>query len=284
MGHAATLRVLGSSTINSISGGFRLYIAFILAGDVPDLILCFAFSFVVYSVYTLDRALKSKEDEVNRPEEKNADKNFVLIIVFAFLVTALLILIVKKISPFAALLPFVIGFLYTKGIKISDISIKFKQGLGVKNFVVALTWAFTIVAFIYNFIENYLLGFLIFSFFFFKSFINTVLFDCKDIDGDSIAGLITIPVYFGEKRTGIILQLINSSFHITVAAFVLSGMVAFDAIILAYSWVAGLIYISLYANRKKTIFRSVIVHGEWIHMLAFRNLAIQFFGNAFHSS
>ncbi|MDP2840962.1 MAG: UbiA family prenyltransferase, partial [Candidatus Methanoperedens sp.] len=157
-------------------------------------------------------------------------------------------------------------------------------GLGVKNFVVALTWAFTIVAFIYNFIENYLLGFLIFSFFFFKSFINTVLFDCKDIDGDSIAGLTTIPVYFGEKRTGIILQLINSSFHLTVAAFVLSGTVAFDAIILAYSWVAGLIYISLYANRKKTIFRSVIVHGEWIHMLAFRNLAVQFSWNAFHSS
>lgn len=284
MGYAATLRVLGSSTINSISGGFRLYIAFILAGEVPDLILCFAFSFVVYSVYTLDRALKSKEDEVNRPEEKNANKNFVLIIVFAFLVTALLILMVKKISPLAALLPFVIGFLYTKGIKIGDIYIKFKQGLGVKNFVVALTWAFTIVAFIYNFIENYLLGFLIFSFFFFKSFINTVLFDCKDIDGDSIAGLTTIPVYFGEKRTGIILQLINSSFHLTVAAFILSGMVAFDAIILAYSWVAGLIYISLYANRKKTIFRSVIVHGEWIHMLAFRNLAVQFSWNAFHSS
>ncbi|MDD5473481.1 MAG: UbiA family prenyltransferase [Candidatus Methanoperedens sp.] len=284
MGHAATLRVLGSSTINSISGGFRLYTAFILAGDVPDLILCFAFSFVVYSVYTLDRALKSKEDEVNRPEERNADKNFVLIIVFAFLVTALLILIVKKISPFAALLPFVIGFLYTKGIKIGDISIKFKQGLGVKNFVVALTWAFTIVSFIYNLIENYLLGFLIFCFFFFKSFINTVLFDCKDIDGDSIAGLTTIPVYFGEKRTRIILQLINSLFHFTVAALVLSGMVAFDAIILAYSWVAGLIYISLYANSKKTIFRSVIVHGEWIHMLAFRNFAIQFFGNAFHSS
>lgn len=284
MGNAATLRVLGSSTINSISGWFRLYIAFLLAGEVPDLILCFAFSFVVYSVYTLDRALKSKEDEVNRPEERNADKNFVLIIVFAFLVTALLILMVKKISPLAALLPFVIGFLYTKGIKIGGISIKFKQGLGVKNFVVALTWAFTIVAFIYNFIENYLLGFLIFSFFFFKSFINTVLFDCKDIDGDSIAGLATIPVYFGERKTGIILQFINSSFHLAVAAFVLLGLVAFDAIILIYSWMAGLIYISLYANRKKTIFRSVIVHGEWIHLLAFRNLALQFSQNAFHSS
>ena len=284
MGNTATLRVLGSSAVNSISGWFRLYVAFLLAGKVPDLVLCFAFSFVVYSVYTLDRALKSKEDDVNRPEEKNAHKNFVLFIVAAFLVTALLILIAKKISPFAALLPFAIGFLYTKGFKICSVSIKLKQGLGVKNFVVALTWAFTILAFIYNFIENYLQGFLIFIFFFFKSFINTVLFDCKDIDGDSIAGLATIPVYFGEKRTGIILQLINSSFHLAVAAFVLLGLVAFDAVILIYSWMAGLIYIYLYANRKKTIFRSLIVHGEWMHMLAFRNLALLFSRNAFYSS
>ncbi len=284
MGYEATLRVLGSSIINATSGWFRLYIAFLLAGKVPDLVLCFAFSFVVYSVYTLDRALKSKEDEVNRPEEKNADTKAILFIVSVFLVTALLSLVVKKISPFVALIPFAIGFLYTKGLKIGGIYIKFKQGLGIKNFVVALTWAFTIVFFLSNFIDYYFQGFLIFIFFFFKSFINTVLFDCKDIEGDSIAGLTTIPVCFGEKRTRIILQLLNSLFHLALVAFVLSGLVQFDTIILLYSWVGGLIYITLYANRKKTIFRSLIVHGEWTHMLAFRNLAIQFSRNVFGSN
>ncbi len=283
MRYQATLRVLGSSAINGISGWFRLCIAFLIAGKVPDLALCIAFSFVVYSVYTLDRALKSKEDEVNRPEVKDADRNTILLIVSIFLFAAISILFIKRVSPLAALIPFFIGFLYTKGLKIGSISIKFKQGLGIKNFVVAFTWAFTILAFIYN-STNYLMSLSIFIFFFFKSFINTVLFDCKDIEGDSLAGLITIPVYFGEKRTRKILQLLNSSFHLILTASFLSGLVEFDAFILFYSWGAGFTYISLYANSRKTIFRSIIVHGEWTHMLAFRYLAIQLSWSVFHNS
>jgi 4-hydroxybenzoate polyprenyltransferase len=283
MEYAAELKVLSSSLLNGVSGWFRLYIAFIISGKIPDMTLCFAFSFIVYSVYTLDRAWKSKEDEVNRPEEKNADRNVILFIVSIFLLTALLILSMKNVSPLTALVPFVIGFLYTKGIKIGSISIKFKQGLGIKNFVVAITWAFTILAFIYGFIDNYLQGFLIFSYFFIKSFINTVLFDCKDVDGDSQAGLKTIPVYFGEKRTRMLLQLLNSSFHFILIVSVLSNLVKFDTIILFYSWIVGLVYIYLYANRKKTILRSLVVHGEWTHMLVFKNLAIQLFENAFHN-
>ncbi len=273
MGSAATLNVLKSSIINGISGWFRIYLAFFLTGKVPDLLLCFAFSFVVYSVYILDRTLKSKEDELNRPEEKNADKRIVFFIAVFLFITAL-ILELKKVSLFAALFPFAIGFLYAKGIKIGGISIRFKQGLGIKNFIVAFTWAFTITAFIYNFYGNYMQIFWLFIFFFSKSFINTVLFDCRDVEGDSAAGLITIPIYFGEQRTGKILQFLNSLFHLILVIFVLSGLVKFDIVILFYSWVAGSIYIPLFVNRTKTIFRSLIVHGEWTYMLAFRYLAI----------
>lgn len=283
MQHTHTLRVLGSSGIIGISGWFRLYIAFLLAGITPDLILCSAFSLVVYSVYTLDRALKSKEDEVNRPLERNANRNVVLFIVSIFLFTALFILILKNISPVAALIPFAIGFLYSKGIRICGISIKFKQGMGIKNCVVASTWAFTISAFIYNF-TGYLQIFLIFIFFFFKSFINTVLFDFKDMKGDSLAGIRTIPVYFGEKRAKIMLHALNSSFHLALVALVIFGLVGFEKVILFYSWAAGLVYIPLYASSKQTITRSVIVHGEWAHMLAFINLAVQLSRNAFRNS
>ncbi len=274
MGFITTLPFLKSSIMNGISAWFRLYITFLLGGHIPDLLLCFAFSFVAYSVYTLDRTLKSKEDEVNRPEEKNPDKNIIFFIISALLFIALLILIIKKDSPLVALFPFVIGFLYTKGLKISSISIRFKHGFGIKNFTVAFTWAFTLIAFIPNFIDNYLQIFWLFFFFFFKSFINTVLFDIKDIEGDSAAGLFTIPVYFGEQRTRKILQFLNSSFHLILISSVLSGLVEFDIIILLYSWAAGLTYIFLYANRKKTIFRSLAVHGEWTYLLAFRYLPI----------
>jgi 4-hydroxybenzoate polyprenyltransferase len=277
MGFAATLKVLKSSVINGISGWFRLCIAFLLTGKAWDLVLCFAFSFIVYSVYTLDRTLKSKEDEVNRPEEKNANKNSIFFIISVLLFIIFLVLVIKKVSPLVALFPFLIGFLYTKGIKIGSISIRLKQGRGIKNFLVAFTWAFTIVGFIYDFTGNHLQIFWFFVFFFFKSFINTVLFDCKDMAGDLAAGLTTIPVYFGEQRTGIILQFLNSSFHLIFVASVISGLVKFDTIVLFFSWVAGSIYIPLYANSKKTIFRSIIVHGEWTYIVLFRYLVIQFF-------
>ncbi len=92
-----------------------------------------------------------------------------------------------------------------------------------------------------------------------------------------MVGLITIPVYLGEVNTRIILQILHSTFHIVTMSFAILNIIKFDLIILFYSWVGGIIYIFLYANSKKTMFRSLFVHGEWAHMLIFRSLAIRLF-------
>ena len=84
MSSAATLRLLSSSLIVAVSGGFRLYIAFLLAGKEPDITLPLAAILIVYATYTMDRAIKTKEDEINRQEEMNANKNFVLFLVCSF--------------------------------------------------------------------------------------------------------------------------------------------------------------------------------------------------------
>jgi len=281
----ATLRVLVSSIITGIAGWIRLYIAFILLGKVPDILVCFAFSFVAYSVYTLDRALESKEDEVNRPEEKDANKKVVLFVVTAFLLFAILILMLKNISPLVAVLPFIIGFLYSKGLKMGGVSIKLKQGFGVKNAVVAFSWSFTIAAFMFTFTENYLQRLLIFIFFFFKSFIITVILDCKDVKGDALVGLITIPVYFGEARTKKILHIIHSFFHLGSTALIILNLVKVETIIiLGYSWIVGLVYISLYINAKESISRRVVTQGEWIPLLLLRNFAVQLSQTVSYSS
>jgi len=282
----ATLRVLVSSIITGIAGWIRLYIAFVLLGKVPDIMVCFAFSFVAYSVYTLDRALESKEDEINRPEEKDANKKVVLFVVTAFLLFAILILIIKNISPLVAVLPFIIGFLYSKGLKMGGVSIKLKQGFGVKNAVVAFSWSFTIAAFMFTFTENYLQRLLIFIFFFFKSFIITVILDCKDVKGDALVGLITIPVYFGEARTKKILKFIHSFFHLGVmVAFIILNLVKAEAIIiLGYSWILGSVYISLYTNANESISRRIVTQGEWIPLLLLRNFAIQLSSTVSYSS
>ncbi len=282
MSFVATLRLLSSSLIVAVSGGFRLYIAFLLAGKEPDITLPMAAILIVYATYTMDRAIKTKEDEINRQEEMNANKNFVLFLVCSFFLVAVLVLIKNRVFPLIAFFPLTMGYLYSKGIKIGKISLKLKGGMGAKNFVVAFAWAATTSAFVYPAESLQLL--LIFIFFFIKSFINTVIFDCKDIEGDSAAGLITFPVYFGEAKTRAILQLLHSSFHLSVATLVILNLVKFEVTILLYSWVGGMIYIIMLANSKKINFRSLVVHGEWIHMLLFKNLATQLSQNDFHGS
>lgn len=282
MSSVSTLRLLSSSLIVAVSGGFRLYIAFLLAGKEPNITLPLAAILIVYATYTLDRATKTREDEINRQEEMNANKNFVLFLVCSFFLVAVLVLIKDRVFPLIAFFPLTMGFLYSKGIKIGTISLKLKGGMGAKNFVVAFTWATTTSAFVYP--AESLQLFLIFIFFFIKSFINTVIFDYKDIEGDSAAGLITLPVFFGETKMRAILQLLHSSFHLSVATLVILNLVKFEATILLYSWIGGMIYIIMFANNKKRNFRSLVVHGEWIHMLLFENLIIQLSQNDFHSS
>lgn len=269
MGFKETINLLNASSIVSISGGLRFYVAFLLAGKRPDITICMAAILVVYATYTFDRAVKRKEDEINRKDEGNANKNLALFIVFASSLAAILILAENGMSPIIVFFPFAMGLIYSKGINIGRFTLDLKRGLGIKNCIVAFTWSFTIIALVRP--PESLQIILIFIFFFFKSFINTMIFDCRDVTGDSYAGLKTFPAYFGEARTRLMLQIINFSFHLSLIALSLLKIAEFELFILFYSWIGGVIYIFLYATSKKAIFRSLVVHGEWAHMLLFRS-------------
>lgn len=275
MGIRATINLLNASTVVALSGGLRLHIALMLVGKEPIMTLSIAMSLIVYAIYTLDRTIESKEDVINRAEEDSANKNLSLFIICVSFLAAIFLLKQNKIFPLIAFYPLIIGFIYSKGLKIGNFSLKLKQGLGVKNFVVAFIWASTIIALIYP-AENLQL-LLVFIFFFLKSFINTVLFDCKDIKGDLEAGLNTFPVYFGEKKTRMALQIVHSSFHLIAIALIIVEVIKFDAIVLLYSWIGSMIYIPLYGNSKKMEFRSLIIHGEWAYILMFRFIVNHYF-------
>ena len=187
------------------------------------------------------------------------------------------------VSIFIAFFPFFMGFIYSRGIKIGKFKLSLKRGYGIKNIVVAFTWAFTTCVLIYKWTETFFQLLLVFAFFFLKSFINSVICDCRDIKGDLAAGLTTIPIYLGEKRTRKILQILHfankklTSKNIEVINSekqLLDTKIELETIILVYSWIFGMIYIWLYANSKKTVFRTVAVHGEWAYILAFRRLMI----------
>lgn len=283
MSFSATLRLLSSSLVVAVSGGFKLYVAFLLLGTQPNLSLCFAFSLLVYSIYTLDRVLKSKEDAVNRAKIENAKKLPVVLLVCIAVSASALILIKEKISLLVVLFPLITGFMYSRGLKIGSISLKLKRGLGVKNFVTAFTWAATLAAFIYPWAESFSLLMLISLFFFLKSFINTVIYDYKDMKGDAMAGLVTLPIYFGEVKTRVLLQALHVILHLSIATLVLLNFISFEPVVLIYSATVGFVYVLLYTTSRDSSVRDVAVDGEWIFAVLLRNLAVQLSRSGFHS-
>ena len=197
--NSPTLRLLNSSTLIALSGALRLHIAFLLAGIDPKIPVYLAGGLIIYSTYTLDRSLGSEEDAINRSELKGSKNNIAIVICIITFLAGVFILAREKIY-FASFFPFIVGYLYSKGLEIGRFKLKLKGSAGGKNIVVALTWGGTIALIVSEWSENILTILLIFIFYGTKLFINSILYDFKDIKGDMAAGIKTLPVCFGENR------------------------------------------------------------------------------------
>jgi 4-hydroxybenzoate polyprenyltransferase len=222
----------------------------------------------------MDRIVENKEDLINRREERGASKGLVWALLSASLLGALFILIREGISLLVIIFPFFVGLIYSKGIRFKGQAIHVKKILGMKNVVVAFTWAFSICGIIYPWANSPLQLITVFVFFFVKSFINSVICDCRDIEGDSLAGLSTIPIQLGEDKTKNLLQWVHLTLHLCIFLLIILDAIEIEVLIPSYSLSAGLIYISLYANRRKTALRSIMIHGEWVQIASLRSLLL----------
>lgn len=271
----ATITLLSTSLLVAIAGGFKLYAAFILLGLEPSVIICLAFSFVIYAVYTLDRTLKSKEDEINREESNSSNKSCAALVICISLFLSIVIF-VENLSLLPVLFPLAVGFAYSRGVKIRKEVLKLKSGMGTKNFVVAFTWATNIVIVLQYWNKDIFSLLVVWLFFFLKSFINTVIYDFRDVKGDASAGLLTLPIFLGTKNTRILLYLLHIFAHLQIAMAILQGKITFDPVILPYSVIIGLFYIGFYSTTKERSgrIRDILVDGEWIIAVLLRTLTL----------
>ena len=202
-----TKRLLNSSTVVAISGGLRLHVAFLLAGIAPRILEYMAFALIVYATYTLDRTLECKEDSINRSELAGADKNAGMIACIATFLFGAAILMHDGIylAPF---FPFIIGYIYSHGIRIGGFSLRLKAGAGIKNLIIGITWGGTIALIANQWCTSLITVSVIFLFFALKVFITSCVNDFKDIRGDRAAGIHTLPSCLGESLTKKVLILI----------------------------------------------------------------------------
>lgn len=265
--HTPTVRLLKASVLVALSGIFRLYIAFLFIRAKPNLLAYIAGGLVIYTVYTLDRALECKEDAVNRCELTGSKKEVgILVSVSTFCIGASILFIENLfVVPF---LPLIIGCLYSKGVKIMGFNMKLKGGFGVKNLVVALTWGVFIAGITTSTDAGIASLFFVFLFFSIKVFINSVIYDFKDVKGDSLAGIRTLPVQIGEKNTIGFLSVLHLILHTGMFLAVLIGIIAFEPLILLYSFISGITCIFHFTLEKDTkqkerkLIREFLIDGE----------------------
>jgi 4-hydroxybenzoate polyprenyltransferase len=272
-----TLELLKSSLLVSISGSLRIYIASILLMTHINILNCVAGGLIVYAIYTLDRALESKEDSINKLELKGANRKLALFI--SMIVFFLGCYVLNSCGLlFIALMPLVTGYLYSKGISFGKFNFKLKGGRGIKNFIVGITWGIFITFIAGVELESILPLIIIFLYYSFKLFINSALYDFKDIKGDIIAGIKTIPVSIGEENTRNLLLTLHIISHSLLATAIIMHLLAFEPVILLYSLFIGIFYIYKLSNNRENesvgekIERIFLIDGEAGSILCVRSV------------
>jgi len=205
--------LISTSIFLAISGSLKVIFSCLLYNIfvLNTAILTFL---ITFGIYGLNKLTDMKEDAINRPERANLIKKIEPFLIFFVAISFLLSLILGFQENIMTLLilifPLFMGIVYS--VKLSRNIPRLKDITGVKNFTIALSWA-AVAAFlpvIYLKEKNILLIILIFGFFFLKSYINSVLFDVRDIEGDRMNGIRTLPVFLGKNNTKNLLLFLNT--------------------------------------------------------------------------
>jgi 4-hydroxybenzoate polyprenyltransferase len=249
----------------AISGALRLHVAFLLSGISPRIFEYMAFALIVYATYTLDRTLECKEDSINRTELAGANKKAGIIACAAtfFIGAAILLQDGLYLAPF---FPFLVGFIYTRGIRIGNCSIRFKGGTGVKNVIIGITWGGTIALIAGHWCSSLVTVSVIFLFFSLKVFITSCVNDFKDIRGDMAAGIHTLPARLGESLTKkVLLLLLFISYGIMLCAL-LNAVIAEERVLLAMGFLIPFVFLLIYTSSFE--------HHSWFAYRKMREFAI----------
>jgi 4-hydroxybenzoate polyprenyltransferase len=187
-----------------------VYFSFLLYGFIINFNLLLSSFLLTFTVYSLDKLTNIKEDSISLPERagfiSKHKKALTYITVCSYIFSLILSFLEKPFAVLVVLFPLCIGLIYS--IKISDFRLKDKTG--VKNITIAFSWALigSLLPLAASF-SNYIVISFIFYFFFIRVFIGSILFDVRDIEGDSLNGVRTIPVFLGIKQTKKLLLLLN---------------------------------------------------------------------------
>lgn len=238
-----------SSIYLSAAGASMVYISCVMQHIPCSLSLLAIMFLATFSVYNINRKTDEKEDAINHSDRHSFTSRYGKVLstsaILAYILAIALALGYGVKTALISAIPLVCGILYS--IPWLPETFKYrrlKEIPFVKNLVVAFAWASTPALIpVYSRSSNAAVATLIVVIFFFTLvFINSVIFDLRDTEGDAASGVKTIPVVFGVQRTINFLAYKNILFglmDLLLCSFYLSSK-------FTYLLAAGMIYCNLY--------------------------------------
>ena len=136
-----------------------------------------------------------------------------------------------------------------------------------KNIGVAIAWTIFVVVLVNSYSSTFsFVPLMITSFFFIgRIFINTVIFDIRDHEGDRKNNIQTMPVYMGIEKTKSVVIIMNAFLGIFMVFVGVTGMMGPLAYFAAISSIYAAVYIYLLERNesKKNVICDFIVDGEY---------------------
>ncbi|MEW6010235.1 UbiA family prenyltransferase [Methanobacterium movens] len=179
-----------------------------IKAEFPIFAISYLLPLIVYSYdyyKDLDKEISLNSDRAIFLSKKSAKFSKILSV---YIILLLIMLFLFSSIQFIIFISGIIlgGILYTTALKKMTKIIPF-----FKNFYTALTWAIggTFFIIFYNSLSISTAFIIMFIFIFLRVLINIIFFDLKDIEGDKMAGLKTLPAMVGKKNSILFLHIIN---------------------------------------------------------------------------
>jgi len=245
------------------TGFFKTYIGYILLGEVPKTLTCVIVFLISFSVYSLDKIADLDKDVINMPQRKSflyGRKRLVLSSsLAAYALAVLLTLLSTPLALPVVLIPIIANAFY--GTKLLPGIPRLKDIPVMKNVVVATTWA--LITTLMPALSSGHLGVLNIAvvgyFMFVKTFVDTVLYDMRDIEGDRQNGVRTVPVMLGMRKTTALLLAANSTL-LSALPFMHGEIRLLTIVLITY----GYAYIVYFMKRIDPLMLDFLVEGEWM--------------------
>ena len=208
--------LLYSSLYLSIAAVAKVFVSSVMQEMPISPSACLILLLVTFSVYNMTRKTDESEDVIHHSRRYAFTKKHGRVLRHSSLAAYVIAFgIAGMHGIFAAgitAIPLVSGILYSMPFlphgfryrRLKDIPV-------VKNLIVGLAWAIP-VALLPAACTGYSIGIMAYAvgiFFFLLSFINSTVFDIRDMEGDARSGVRTIPVMFGLQKTRILLSVLN---------------------------------------------------------------------------